>query len=42
VESAEQAEPLNVAIGTVFYTVEFGDGSDALVPEIALEAFTER
>jgi hypothetical protein len=42
VESAEQAETLNVAIGTVLYTVEFGDGSDALVPEIALEAFTQR
>lgn len=42
VESAQQADTLNVPIGTVLYTVEFGDGSDALVPETALEAFTPR
>lgn len=40
VENARQAEVFNVPIGTVLYTVEFADGSDALVPEIALEAFT--
>ena len=40
VESVQEAETLNVPIGTVLYTVEFGDGSDALVPD--LEAFTPR
>jgi hypothetical protein len=42
VESVQQAEVLNVPLGTVLYTVEFADGSDALVPEVALEAFTPR
>jgi hypothetical protein len=37
VESVQQAEALNVPLGTVLYTVEFGDGSDALVPEAALQ-----
>ena len=42
VESVQQAETFNFPIGTVLYTVEFADGSDALVPEIALEAFTPK
>ena len=42
VESVQQAETLNVPIGTVLYTVEFADGSDALIPEVALEPFTQR
>jgi hypothetical protein len=42
VESVQLAEALDFPIGTVLYTVEFADGSDALVPEIALEAFTAR
>jgi hypothetical protein len=33
VQSQRQAEILASSIGTVFYTVEFGDGSDRLVPE---------
>jgi hypothetical protein len=31
--SDKQAEVLGYPIGTVVYTVEFGDGSDQLVPE---------
>jgi len=38
VESTQQAETFKVPLGTVLYTVEFADGSDALVPEIALKA----
>ena len=33
VESEEQAKYFKRPIGTVLYTVEFGDGTDALVPE---------
>jgi len=33
VENEEQAEHFKYPIGTVLYTVEFGDGTDALVPE---------
>jgi hypothetical protein len=42
VESVHQAEALNVPLGTVLYTVEFGDGFDALLPEGALEPFAPR
>jgi hypothetical protein len=42
VESVQQAELLNVPIGTILYTVEFADGSDALVPEVAVEPLTRR
>jgi hypothetical protein len=38
VGSAQQAEGLNFPLGTVLYTVEFRDGSDALVPEVDLDA----
>jgi hypothetical protein len=33
VESEEQAKHFKRPIGTVLYTVEFGDGTDALVSE---------
>jgi len=33
VESEEQANHFKYPIETVLYTVEFGDGSDAFVPE---------
>ena len=33
VESEEQASHFNRPIGTVLYTVEFGDGTDVLVSE---------
>jgi hypothetical protein len=33
VESEEQANHFKYPIGAVLYTVEFGDGSDAFVPE---------
>jgi hypothetical protein len=36
VESEEQAKYFKRPIGTVLYTVEFGDGTDALVPEADL------
>jgi hypothetical protein len=39
VETIHQADAFNVPLGTVLYTVEFGDGSDALVPEDTLEPF---
>jgi hypothetical protein len=38
VENVLQGEALNVPPGSVLYTVEFGDGLDALVPESALMA----
>jgi hypothetical protein len=38
VESEEQAKYFDRPIGTVLYTVEFGDGTDALVPEADLRA----
>jgi hypothetical protein len=38
VESVQQAQTFKVPLGTILYTVEFADGSDALVPEVALEA----
>jgi len=37
VESDRQAETFGWPIGSTLYTVEFGDGSDALLPEEALE-----
>lgn len=37
VETEEQAEVFGFPRGTTLYTVEFGDGSDRLVPEDALE-----
>jgi hypothetical protein len=36
VETEEQAEHFKLPVGTVLYTVEFGDGTDALVPEADL------
>jgi hypothetical protein len=39
VDSVQQAEALSVPLGSVLYTVEFADGSDALVPEAALVLF---
>jgi hypothetical protein len=33
VENEEQAAHFKYPIGTVLYTVEFGDGTDALAPE---------
>jgi hypothetical protein len=33
VENEQQAEHFQQPIGTVLYTVEFDDGSDAFVPE---------
>jgi hypothetical protein len=38
VENENQAANFNNAIGTVLYTIEFGDGSDALVPEAKLQS----
>jgi hypothetical protein len=38
VENAEQVEHFKQPAGTVLYTVEFGDGSDALIPEGDLRA----
>lgn len=39
IESEEQAVSSSFVVGTVVYTVEFGDGESAQVPEYALEAF---
>jgi hypothetical protein len=36
VETEEQAKHFKRPVGTVLYTVEFGDGSDALVAEADL------
>jgi hypothetical protein len=36
VESEEQAKLFKHPIGSVLYTVEFGDGTDAFVPEADL------
>ena len=36
VQSVQQSQHLNAPVGTILYTVEFGDGSDTLVPEDAL------
>jgi hypothetical protein len=36
VESEEQAKHFKRPVGSVLYTVEFGDGTDALVPEADL------
>ena len=36
VENQEQAKHFQRPVGTVLYTVEFGDGTDALVPEADL------
>ena len=41
VESVRQSEVLGSPLGTVLYTVEFSDGSDALIPESALLPFTD-
>jgi hypothetical protein len=38
VESIQQAKAHNAQLGAILYTVEFADGSDALVPEFALKA----
>jgi hypothetical protein len=38
VATEEQAALLGHPKGTVLYTVEFGDGSDALIPESRLTA----
>lgn len=37
VETERQAEAFGWPVGCILYTVEFGDGSDALLPEEALE-----
>jgi hypothetical protein len=37
VETADQEETFGFPIGTVMYRVEFGDGSDILVPEQELD-----
>lgn len=37
VETAEQSRVFGCPVGTMLYTVEFGDGSDALVTEENLE-----
>jgi hypothetical protein len=36
IEREEQAKYFKRSVGSVLYTVEFGDGSDALVSEIDL------
>ncbi len=36
VERVEQSVRFGFPLGTVLYTVELGDGSDALIPESAL------
>jgi hypothetical protein len=36
VERVEQSVAFGFPLGTVLYTVEFSDGSDALIPESAL------
>ena len=41
VESVRQSEVLGSPLGTVLYTVEFSDGSDALIPESALLPLAE-
>ena len=33
VATEEQSSALNTPLGSVLYTVEFGDGSDAFLPE---------
>jgi len=40
VETEQQTHAFGYPLGTVLYTVEFGDGSDQLVPEDALERGT--
>ena len=37
VDNEEQSRALKALVGSVLYTVEFGDGSDAFVPENQLE-----
>ena len=37
VETQAQSLALNSPLGSILYTVEFGDGSDAFVPEEQLE-----
>src|SRR5690242_14450005 len=37
VENDEQARQFKVSVGTILYTVEFNDGSDALLAEDQLE-----
>ena len=37
VATEEQSRALNSPLGSVLYTVEFGDGSDAFVPEEQLD-----
>jgi hypothetical protein len=41
VDSVEVASEFNVPLGVILYTVEFADGSDSLVPEVALKTFTK-
>jgi hypothetical protein len=38
VETEQQTQAFGYPLGTVLYTVEFGDGSDQLVPEDVLES----
>ena len=37
VETEDQSQVIGHPMGTILYTVEFGNGSDKLVPERALE-----
>jgi hypothetical protein len=39
IETDAQAKHFNAPIGTVFYTVEFADGSDAFVSEVRQQSF---
>jgi hypothetical protein len=41
IETEDQVRVFGYPLGTVLYTVEFGDGSDKLVPEAALESASE-
>lgn len=41
VENEEQSRNFGYPTGTVLYTVEFGDGSDALLPEESLVPDTD-
>lgn len=40
IETAEQSRVFAHPVGTVLYTIEFGDGSDALIPEDQLRALS--
>jgi hypothetical protein len=42
IENQEQAKHLNYPVGTILYTVEFSDGTDAFVSENDLRHRTSR